>query len=182
MSISERDDKGRYIAGVTPHNKGVYGSKRRDFENGLDVQCMHHGFHRNWYYSQKKNVLTCRFCQSERSSKYAQKEENTFKVFLTWAKGRDRECSVSADYLKELFNEQDGMCNISGMKLDRSNMSLDRINSEIGYVEGNLQWVHKKINQMKSNFDENEFVDICNKISNYNILKVALRAAGVKKK
>lgn len=174
-----RDEHGRLLKGTTPHNKGVYGEKRRRYEQGLDIECIYHGMHNNWYYRKEKNALACRYCQSDRTRKYFRKEENTFKVFYKWAKRRDKECTITIEYIENLFELQNGICSISGIKLDRSNMSLDRINSDIGYVEGNLQWVHKKVNQMKSNFDENEFIDMCNRIANYNILKplIALSSA-----
>jgi len=35
--------------------------------------------------------------------------------------------------------------------------SLDRIDSSIGYTEENVQWIHKDINSLKSNFQESEF-------------------------
>ena len=179
-----RDKHGRLLKGTTAYNKGVYGEKRRRYEQGLDIECMHHGMHNNWYYAPESNALTCRFCASVRTKKYMNKEENTFKVFYKWAKRRQKECTITIEYIEELFNLQDGFCAISGIKIDRRNMSLDRINSTIGYVEGNVQWVHKKINQMKSNFDENEFIEMCNKVANYNILKpiIALSSARAGKK
>lgn len=39
--------------------------------------------------------------------------------------------------------------------------SLDRIDSDKGYVRGNIQWVHKSINQMKSNLPQKVFVEMC---------------------
>lgn len=42
--------------------------------------------------------------------------------------------------------------------------SLDRIDSSKGYIEGNVQWVHKYVNVMKWDFSMEEFLDICRKI------------------
>jgi hypothetical protein len=33
-----------------------------------------------------------------------------------------------------------------------------------GYIEGNLQWLHKRINIMKGNMNEKEFLDFCEAI------------------
>jgi len=37
--------------------------------------------------------------------------------------------------------------------------SLDRIDSSKGYESGNIQWVHKQLNNMKQALPENEFFE-----------------------
>ena len=78
---------------------------------------------------------------------------------------------------------QNGKCALSGIdipllknpktKAQRESQlaSVDRINSSIGYVEGNVQWVHKDINLMKNKFDQNYFIKMCKKISKNGITK-----------
>ena len=39
--------------------------------------------------------------------------------------------------------------------------SIDRIDSSAGYVAGNIQFVHKHINKMKNNLDEQCFIEMC---------------------
>jgi hypothetical protein len=46
--------------------------------------------------------------------------------------------------------------------------SLDRIDSSKGYTIDNVQWVHKTVNLMKRELNQQDFIDICNKISYYN--------------
>jgi hypothetical protein len=53
-------------------------------------------------------------------------------------------------------------------KLNLTTASLDRIDSSKGYIEGNVQWIHKHINKMKNNFNESYFIEICKKISQKN--------------
>ena len=79
------------------------------------------------------------------------------------------------------FQKQKGKCALSGIDiyLDRSlsenynklnttqTASLDRINSSLGYIEGNIQWVHKTLNVMKSNFSELDFITWCEKVVNH---------------
>lgn len=45
--------------------------------------------------------------------------------------------------------------------------SLDRIDSSKGYIPGNIQWVHKDVNSLKSNFDEEESIKWCTMIAEY---------------
>ena len=37
-----------------------------------------------------------------------------------------------------------------------------------GYIKGNVQWVHKDINYMKSNFEQPYFIDVCKMIAKKN--------------
>jgi len=38
---------------------------------------------------------------------------------------------------------------------------MDRIDNDLGYTKENIQWVHKDVNAMKSNFKEKYFLKIC---------------------
>ena len=76
--------------------------------------------------------------------------------------------NITDEYLYKLYLEQEGKCNLTGIELsiDLSNFtaSIDRINSKIGYIEGNIQWLHKDINYIKYDLDEKELFYICEKI------------------
>ncbi len=43
--------------------------------------------------------------------------------------------------------------------------SLDRIDSSLGYIEENVQWVHKDVNMMKRIYDNNYFIKMCKLIA-----------------
>jgi hypothetical protein len=72
---------------------------------------------------------------------------------------------VSFDYLAELLIEQDFKCALTGWDIHamevNSPASLDRIDSSIGYVEGNLQWVNSKVNMMKQQYSQDDFIKVC---------------------
>jgi len=86
------------------------------------------------------------------------------------------ELSISKEYIWDLFLKQNKKCALSGIELhfptrskDRSGTaSLDRIDSSLGYVDGNVQWVHKDINRMKNVFNNDYFIKICTMISENN--------------
>lgn len=96
---------------------------------------------------------------------------------------RNLEFSITIDYGWEIFQKQNGLCALSGrpIVLDRSiaqtykkihlpkiqTASLDRIDSTCGYVDGNIQWIHIDVNRMKSNLDEDKFIQICKDVSQY---------------
>ena len=76
------------------------------------------------------------------------------------------EITITPEYAWNLFVSQGEKCALSGLPLKMNDdASLDRIDSSIGYVEGNVQWVHKDINIMKNKFNQDYFIDICKKIA-----------------
>lgn len=93
-----------------------------------------------------------------------------FASIRTGARRRDLDIDITLDYIWELFEQQNRKCAISGVELifnkvgENKNVrtaSLDRIDSEQGYVEGNVQWVHKTVNRMKSDLSDDEFINWC---------------------
>ena len=78
---------------------------------------------------------------------------------------------ISIEYAWELFLKQNKRCSLSGQILtigtNRYNTaSIDRIDSSKGYVEENIQWVHKDINFMKRTYSQEYFIKMCNLVSN----------------
>ena len=82
---------------------------------------------------------------------------------------------IDQSYAWELFLKQNKKCALSGvdLKLARRSRqkeqtaSLDRIDSDKGYTKTNVQWIHKDINIIKNTYNNEQFIDICNKVSNY---------------
>ena len=82
-----------------------------------------------------------------------------------------------------MFLKQNKKCALSGVLLSfntiaknqtsKKTASLDRIDSSKGYIEGNVQWVHKKINDLKSNFDEDTLIKMCNLISKNKPIEIS---------
>lgn len=91
------------------------------------------------------------------------------------AKHRKISLQISQTQAWGLFISQNRKCAITGVDLffdsryDRSdgNASLDRIDSTKPYKKGNVQWVHKNINNMKKGLSQVEFVDWCRRVSEY---------------
>lgn len=88
------------------------------------------------------------------------------------AKKRKLEVTIDIKYLWHIFLNQNGQCALTGQKLifgtkgkDRT-ASIDRIDSDKGYIEGNVQWVHKDINTMKWDFTQDSFINMCRLVAN----------------
>lgn len=94
------------------------------------------------------------------------------------AKRRKLPYEISMEYAWSLFVKQKGLCALSGREIvfaeslslhahGFTTASLDRIDSSKGYVEGNIQWVHKKVNIMKGKMTDEELVSFCVDIANH---------------
>lgn len=166
MTKERRAKISAFHKGKIPYNKGVYGEKRKRFENGLPVTCINHGEHSNWYYNKKHSQLSCRFCLNERTKKFLYNNLFNKWIFSTKRKNKNK---LTVKILAELYLRQGGMCALSGLPLHENVMSLDRIDSSKGYSKNNIQWLHLMVNRMKSNFVQSEFIDMCKLIANnYN--------------
>ena len=80
--------------------------------------------------------------------------------------------NLTKEYLKELWDEQEGKCAISGIEMTfdqckgrtATNVSIDQINPNEGYVIGNVQLVCMAVNQFKSDFSMDEIYMFCESI------------------
>jgi hypothetical protein len=93
------------------------------------------------------------------------------------ATSRGFEFKITKEDMWNLWNKQNGNCALSGLKLriernykKMKNMtaSLDRIDSTKGYTVDNIQWIHKDLNRMKSDYPNQYFIEMCKLIANNN--------------
>lgn len=96
-----------------------------------------------------------------------------YKRLIREAARRGIKFELSVEYLQNLYNYQKGKCIYTGLDIvigkslnstkDRieNTASLDRIDSLKGYIENNVQWIHKDINYMKFNFTTEKFLYLC---------------------
>jgi hypothetical protein len=86
---------------------------------------------------------------------------------------------ITKEYIQELFLKQNKKCALSGIDIyfaknnqdyvnRNQTASLDRIDNSKDYIEGNVQWIHKRINIMKNNLTDLEFINYCKIIVNHN--------------
>jgi hypothetical protein len=87
---------------------------------------------------------------------------------------RTLEFNITLEYVEDLLEKQNFKCAISGVELtflfnrkQTPTASLDRIDNSKGYVVGNVQWVHKIVNELKWDLTQQELVDWCHKISDF---------------
>lgn len=93
--------------------------------------------------------------------------------------GREIVVDITSEYLAELYTKQNGKCALTGLPIEASitntrnrgrvwTASVDRIDSSKGYIEGNVQWLHKDINRMKWDLDTDKFIELCKLVANNN--------------
>lgn len=99
-----------------------------------------------------------------------------FRYHLRKAKSRDVNSDLTLDYLKEIWESQNGICIYSGIKLnersykggnDMNTASLDRVDSSQGYIKGNVQFVSMNINFLKHTLTHEEMIFLCKQIANF---------------
>lgn len=94
------------------------------------------------------------------------------------AKRRSVPFNISLEYVSNLYEKQNHRCAITNLELEMPfnakaishgglTASLDRIDSSQGYIEGNVQWVHKDINMMKQQFTQEHFIKMCSLVTEY---------------
>tara|TARA_R110002126_G_scaffold43639_1_gene125188 strand:+ start:234 stop:731 length:498 start_codon:yes stop_codon:yes gene_type:complete len=120
----------------------------------------------------------CKACCTEGSKRSRAKLNSTIEgrasVFLQNAKKaaakRQQEFSLTILDIVDCWNSQSSICAYSGrvMTLEAGNLhtvSIERINSSQGYIPANTILVCQAINRMKSDFEFNDFYDLCRDVA-----------------
>jgi 5-methylcytosine-specific restriction endonuclease McrA len=69
-----------------------------------------------------------------------------------------------------MIQAQEYRCALSGMKITPETARIDHkipVSAGGGDEIENLQWVHQEVNRMKGTLDNEEFLDICRKVSQW---------------
>ncbi len=86
------------------------------------------------------------------------------------AKQRQLEFEIRIEDAWQVFIKQNKRCALTGLPLGfgrgrlwyrETTASVDRIDSNKQYTTDNIQWVHKDINRIKSNFSEQQLLKYC---------------------
>ncbi len=96
------------------------------------------------------------------------------------ARARGFDYSITKEYAYQVFLSQNEKCSLTGLPITlregrsygETSASLDRIDSSKGYIEGNIQWVHKDINRIKQAFSQEKFIEYCQLVVNHQNSKV----------
>lgn len=90
--------------------------------------------------------------------------ESFFKNKRSKAKKYGMAFELDVDFLRELWNKQDGKCfyTLLSMEFGKNTLksaSLERLDSSVGYIKSNVVWASKAINFMKNKASQEEFAN-----------------------
>lgn len=107
---------------------------------------------------------------------YKKLRKQYWNTILHGAANRGIEIQITIKEAWNQYEKQGGRCALTGDKIffartsktgKNSTASLDRIDSSKGYLKDNIQWVHKKVNRMKWDLTQEDFIKICRKVAAY---------------
>ena len=119
----------------------------------------------------------CAKCQNRRILDTEHVASAYFMTLESGAKRRDIDFTITIDDLEQLWQNQNGICALSGIplipsaglsknNLKESNASVDRIYVKTGYIDlSNLQYIHKTLNFMKQTLSNVELRKWCHLIT-----------------
>lgn len=119
----------------------------------------------------------CRSCSSHSNNfkgKYELIPITWFEVKKRGGISRGYQWDLTIEFIWDLYQKQGGVCALSGLPIGWSEKgltataSIDRIDSSEGYLKGNVQLVHKDINFMKQQYDQDKFIALCKSVADHS--------------
>ena len=157
----------------------------RDYSKSYGGKCKRCKADEAKAYRDSRPNLWKKYRESSKLKKLEEKEPKELQLLKSAiatrrveAKGRHKKKHstevVSKDYLLKLWNNQNGLCVFSGVKMSlvrktKDTLSLDQIIAGDGYVEGNVQWVTWAVNRAKRDMSTDDFINMCKLVvGNFN--------------
>jgi hypothetical protein len=158
----------KYISENSFHNDKS--NKHRKYKNTKCMDC-----HNIWYRQFRKRIS-------------GENKEKHLCYIIAGCKNRSRpkwhgggsqigkSYNITIEHLNELWIKQNGICALSGILMTNIigegykefNCSVDRIDTNIGYMIGNMRLVCNKINTMRNNYTDENFIWFCKRVAEYN--------------
>lgn len=121
-----------------------------------------------------RRVLSiCKDCDGKKGAVYRNGVPGRLVCLLITARRRAKihsfDFNLTKKHITELYRAQNGLCALSGRTLSAVSgpdlISLDRINSSLGYVQGNVELTTWRVNCMKSNMSNDDFIAACRDVA-----------------
>lgn len=85
-------------------------------------------------------------------------------------RSRELKVEINCEYLHKIWKEQNRRCAYTNRPLTLfKDASVDRIDSSKGYIEGNVEWVHKDVNKAKMALSKQDFLCLVKEIYNHSL-------------
>lgn len=136
-------------------------------------------FHAFSHHLSRSTSVRCRGCSDKARRSQKELKNYIWNNLRNTAFRHGKEFLIEQDYAYNLFLKQNRTCLLSGVPIrfaacaadhvkGQTTASLDRIDSSKGYLKGNVRWLHKDINLMRSNRTDKQFVEWCIKVAHYD--------------
>lgn len=157
--------------GCIPHNKGQQTKKVLKkvelFLAKQAIECKVHGAHVKWLIHSGNNVK-CKLCSAEQQKIARKNRPITFllKDARGHAKSKNIAFELNEQDIIELIARQNNKCALSNVEFNSDiKFSLDRIDPKLGYIKTNVQLLIFEVNRMKTNLQQERFLELCNLIA-----------------
>ena len=116
----------------------------------------------------------CKSCSSYDNNfkgKYHSIPYTWFNIKQKSGLSRGYQWELTIEDIWSMYEKQEGVCALSGLPIKwaekglTATASIDRIDSTEGYVLENVQLVHKDINFMKQQYDQEYFINLCKAVA-----------------
>lgn len=121
---------------------------------------------------------TCGYCIKWNFTGYGDVSGSWFRKLIENAKTRGIDVSITITDVWKLYEHQRRKCALTGLPIvfcryseraaGSQTASVDRIDSSRGYVLGNIQIIHKRLNRMKNVMGNEEFLAWCSLVCTHN--------------
>jgi hypothetical protein len=98
------------------------------------------------------------------------------KNIIKNSKAKNQIHDIDLEYIKNLWEEQDGVCPFAKQKLELRthtskqkagpySASLDRIDNNKGYIRGNIRFVSLIFNYARNTFSDEQVLEFCKQVT-----------------
>ena len=115
-------------------------------------------YHRDFYQKKKQTLLAKHQARAKKNQRYS------MSASLCLARKRAI-CTIDQDYLMALYDQQEGICALSGIRMtwstgktEPTSISMDRIDNNQGYIEGNVRLICQAINAFRGKMNDDELL------------------------
>lgn len=116
-------------------------------------------YHHKWYLKNKQAHLERHIERKKKSPRYS------FSSTLNMARKRGAEVSINQDYLMALYDQQEGLCALSGVRMtwatgktEPTSISMDRIDGSKGYIDGNVRLICMAVNAFRGIMNDQDLL------------------------
>lgn len=119
----------------------------------------------------KSYYHSCSICLENNCKKYRKNKWTTYLAQKANCRKRPGSEKLTSADIQKLFDDQFGVCKISGVRFDIEHKwnrpSLDRIDNNKGYTIDNIQLVTWIVNHTRGELTIDEYINLCKEVTEF---------------